>query len=663
MSVLSGCCKQQSCSTSESETVRDTALLAIVGSPNVGKSVLFNALTGAYATVSNYPGTTVEVTRGQARLGGRQWEVLDTPGMYSLLPSTEEERVSQAILIQQRAQVVLHVVDAKNLERMLSLTLQLLEAGLPVILVLNLMDEAERRGITVNLQRLEQDLRIPVVATVAATGRGVKELREVISHYQPRPRTEQLNYGEKLEEGIAAVAELVPADRGISPRALALLLLQGDEETARRLGAGEHVAAVVEDHMRRQALPLAYLIATRRQRRASELATAALDIPEARVKTFQERLSEVMINPWTGIPILLFVLYFGLYKFVGGLGAGVAVDLLEHKLFIGIINPWVQRLVDHNIPWQPVRDLIAGEYGMITLGIRYAVAIILPIVTFFFVAFSVMEDSGYLPRLALLIDRVFKQIGLSGRGVIPMVLGLGCDTMATLVTRTLPTIRERIIATMLLSLAVPCSAQMGVMLALLHNRPAAFLVWVVVVAGVFLLVGFLAARVLPGETPHFFMELPPLRLPKLSNVFMKTYTRVQWYFLEILPLFLLASVLIWLGQLTGAFDWLVHALVGPVTWIGLPPEAGKVFLFGFFRRDYGAAGLYDMNARGQLTGVQLVVAIIALTLFLPCIAQFLFNVKERGLKVGLGISALTLVFSFTVAFTVNLALRGLGVHL
>ena len=639
-----------------------TALLAIVGSPNVGKSVLFNALTGAYATVSNYPGTTVEVTRGQARLGGRPWEVLDTPGMYSLLPSTEEERVSQAILMQQRAQVVLHVVDAKNLERMLALTLQLLEAGLPVILVLNLMDEAERRGITINLKRLEQDLGVPVVATVAATGRGVRELREAIAHYQPRPPRQPVSYSDRLEEDIAAVAALLPEGLGIAPRALALLLLQGDQETADRIGAGEQVAAVVAERARGHALPLAYLLATRRQQRASELATAALDIPEARERTFQERLSETLINPWTGLPILALVLYFGLYKFVGGLGAGVAVDLLENKLFLGHINPWIQGLVDQHVPWLAVRELIAGDYGLVTLGLRYAVAIILPIVTFFFLAFSIMEDSGYLPRLALLIDRLFKTIGLSGRGVIPLVLGLGCATMATLVTRTLPTIRERIIATLLLSLAVPCSAQLGVTLALLTGRPLAFVIWAVVVGGVFLLIGYLAARVLPGEAPHFFMELPPLRLPKLSNVFMKTYTRVEWYLKEILPLFLLASVLIWLGQLTGVFAWLVHLLSYPATWIGLPPEAGKVFLFGFFRRDYGAAGLIDMNRQGQLTGVQLVVGCIALTLFLPCIAQFLMNIKERGAKMGFAISIFTLVFSFLVAYLVNAALQGLGVH-
>ncbi|MGD8241037.1 MAG: nucleoside recognition domain-containing protein, partial [Armatimonadota bacterium] len=317
--------------------------------------------------------------------------------------------------------------------------------------------------------------------------------------------------------------------------------------------------------------------------------------------------------------------------------------------------------------------LLAGEYGVITLGGRYAIAIIFPIVTFFFVVFSVMEDTGYLPRLALLIDRVFKKIGLSGRGVIPIVLGFGCDTMATMVTRTLPTVRERVIATMLLALAIPCSAQLGVILALLHGRLAAFAIWVAAVTGTFLFVGFLGARLMPGEAPHFFMELPPLRLPKISNVFTKTYTRVVWYLKEVLPLFLLASVLIWLGQLTGLFDLALAGLAHPVRWIGLPAEAAQVFLFGFFRRDYGAAGLYDLSSAeivgldGSVapvfTGVQLVIAVVALTLFLPCIAQFLMNVKERGLKVGLAISLFTLVFAFLVALALGAVLRGFHVSL
>ena len=197
-----------------------------------------------------------------------------------------------------------------------------------------------------------------------------------------------------------------------------------------------------------------------------------------------------MMNPLTGAPILLFVLYYGLYKFVGSFGSGFLVDFLENKVFINHINPWVTSLVNSTIPFKLVQDLLVGEYGVITLGVRYAFAIILPIVATFFFAFAIVEDTGYLPRLAMLVDQLFKRIGLSGRAVIPLVLGFGCDTMATMVTRTLPTKRERIIATLLLALAIPCSAQMGVIFALLEGTPLGLAVWLGVIILVFLLVGF-----------------------------------------------------------------------------------------------------------------------------------------------------------------------------
>jgi ferrous iron transport protein B len=256
---------------------------------------------------------------------------------------------------------------------------------------------------------------------------------------------------------------------------------------------------------------------------------------------------------------------------------------------------------------------------------------------------------------------MFKNIGLSGRAVIPLVLGFGCATMATVVTRTLPTKRERLLATLLLSLAIPCSAQLGVVLAVLASHPRAMLAWAGVIGMVFLTIGFLMSRVLPGEHPSFYMELPPLRLPNPANIFMKTYVRVKWYFIEILPLFLLTSVLIWLGQMTGIFQILVKLMEKPTAWIGLPKETAQIFLFGFFRRDYGAAGLYDLNQQGILSGRELAVSCIALTLFLPCVAQFLVNIKERGIKWGLGISFFILFFSFAVAFVVNFLFQSLGI--
>jgi ferrous iron transport protein B len=341
---------------------------------------------------------------------------------------------------------------------------------------------------------------------------------------------------------------------------------------------------------------------------------------------------------------------------VGQFGAGTLVNFLEATIFERYINPFMIKLVTLILPWKPIQDLFVGEYGVITLGVRYAIAIVLPIVAVFFFMFSIIEDTGYLPRLAMLIDRIFKKIGLSGRAVIPMVLGFGCDTMATLVTRTLPTKRERIIATLLLALAIPCSAQLGVIFAILQARPLAMFVWWLVITLVFLLIGFLTAKILPGQRPSFYMEVPPFRLPKLSNILTKTYSRVKWYCKEVIPIFILASLAIWVGQITRLFDILLKVLAPPVRLIGLPSEAARIFLFGFFRRDYGAAGLYDLNKTGLLSGAQLVVAAVALTLFLPCIAQFLINIKERGYKTGVGISVFVLFFSFSVAYLVNLLL-------
>jgi len=287
--------------------------------------------------------------------------------------------------------------------------------------------------------------------------------------------------------------------------------------------------------------PLSYIIAVRQQQEVRRILTAAVASRERMGRGFAERLSRAMMNPVSGSLILLVVLYFGLYQFVGVLGAGTLVDFIEGTVFGEWINPWATNLVVSLIPIKVIQDLLVGEYGIITLGLTYAFAIILPVVGTFFIVFSVIEDSGYLPRLAMLIDRVFKAIGLNGRAVIPMVLGFGCDTMATIVTRTQKTRRERLITTFLLALAIPCSAQLGVIFGLLSGNAAALIVWGGTLIMVFLLVGYLASKVIPGERASFYMEVPPLRLPKLSNVLVKTYSRLQWYLTEVLPIFILGQ--------------------------------------------------------------------------------------------------------------------------
>ncbi|WP_305041062.1 ferrous iron transport protein B [Geoalkalibacter sp.] len=629
----------------------------LVGNPNVGKSVLFNALTGAYTTVSNYPGTSVEVSRGFCDLQGSRFEILDTPGMYSLMPITEEERVARTILLEEAPHLVLHVLDARNIERMLPMTLQLIEAGLPVALVVNIMDEAERLGMSIDTELLQEKLGIPVIAAATARKRGVQEIRDLIGSHAGQPRA-VFGYAADLESDVRRVANHLKGDYRLSTRSLALLLMQRDAEidslVAKVEGAGyaqvvEAVNAVVFERR----VDLHLRISLERKRICKGLLEAVVRQRPLTGLSFAERLSGWTMNPWTGVPILLAVLYFGLYQVVGGFGAGTIVDFLEGTLFEEAINPWLEGLGDHYLPWEWLYELLVGEYGVLTLGVRYAVALVLPIVGTFFLVFSVIEDTGYFPRLALLVDRIFKRIGLNGRAVIPMVLGFGCDTMATMVTRTLETNRERIIATVLLALAIPCSAQLGVILGLLSGVPGALAVWTLCILVIFLVIGFLAARVLPGEQPMFYMEIPPLRLPQIRNVLVKTLTRMQSYFLEIFPLFIFASVLLWAGKMTGMLEGLVGAMAPLMQVLGLPAEAAAAFIFGFFRRDFGAAGLYDLQTSGLLSPVQLTVAAVTLTLFVPCIAQFLMMKKERGWKVSLGI----LVFVSLLAFAVGISLN------
>jgi ferrous iron transport protein B len=639
--------------------------IILVGNPNVGKSVLFNALTGAYTTVSNYPGTSVEVSRGHCDIGGHRYEVLDTPGMYALLPITEEERVARKILLDEDPFVVVHVLDARNIDRMLPMTLQLIEAGLPVMLVVNILDEAERIGMTFDIPLLQEKLGIPVIGAAMGRNRGLGEIRAAIAGFDREHRA-RFAYSNDLERDIQKIASLLHGQYLLDRRALALLLLQKDEEIQERVRTRESgMTAAIEQAVKEivfeRRVDLHLRISLERKRICKGLLDGVVTQREGGAPPFAERLSAWTMNPWTGFPLLLAVLYFGLYQFVGGFGAGTIVDLLEGSLFEEIINPWAIGLADRYLTWSWLHELIVGEYGIFTLGVRYAVAIVLPIVGTFFIAFSVIEDTGYFPRLAMLVDRIFKKIGLNGRAVIPLVLGFGCDTMATIVTRTLETVRERLIATVLLALAIPCSAQLGVILGLLADTPGALAVWTLSLTLIFLIIGFLAARLVPGDRAMFYMEIPPLRLPQVRNVLVKTLTRMQWYFLEIFPLFIIASVLLWAGKLTGALDWLVRAMTPAMHALGLPVEVAAAFIFGFFRRDFGAAGLYDLQTSGLLNPVQLTVAAVTLTLFVPCVAQFLVMQKERGWKVAVGIFIFVTLLAFSSGWTLNQLLLLTGV--
>lgn len=639
--------------------VRDRATkVVLVGSPNVGKSAIFNYLTGSYVAVSNYPGTTVDISTGHFKYGRQRFEVTDTPGMYSLIPLTEEERVTRLLLTSQSPDIVVHVVDAKNLRRMLTMTIQLIDAGLPVILDLNIMDEAQNAGLLINIQLLEKILGIPVVATSAVKRIGLEALKKTISQYkQVQPSIFKLS--DELEQVITKISALLNCSYGLSKRIAALLLLQGDAlvlNIAHTERTWAEIKAIIDDLSLKNKNSLDALVAIEQQAIIDKIVSNVVrwaNFERQPLRTMSALLGKITREPVTGIPILCLVLYFGLYQFVGKFGAGYLVDYINNSVFVPIINPVVAMGADAYIPWDWLKSLLAGEYGIFTMGFRYATAIILPIVGTFFLAFALLEDTGYLPRLAMLVDAVFRYFGLNGRAVIPLTLGLGCGTMAVMVTRTLESKRERVLATFLLSLTIPCSAQLGVVLALLSHSTTAIAIWSAYMLIVFAIVGWLSAQLIPGSRSAFYMEIPPLRLPIIGNVLKKAYTRMSWYFMEILPVFIVTSILLWAGDRSGILDRIIQYVEPYMAIIGLPSETAQAFLLGFFRRDYGVAGLYDLVVAGRLTDAQLLIAAVALTLFVPCVAQLAVMVKERGLAVSLIMVTVIIMIAFGSAALIH----------
>jgi ferrous iron transport protein B len=629
------------------------APVLLVGNPNVGKSVLFRNLTQRYVTVSNFPGTTVEVVRARGLGPGEQEvEFVDTPGVNDLTPRADDARVTRRILARHPEATVLQVADAKNLRRALLLTLQLAELGHPMLLVLNMLDELGERGGCIDAERLSSLLGIPVVTAVALHDVGTPAVREALSRAAPA-RLDELPLPPEAEE------------------------------------------------YERNRLRLA---------RVNEIIGEVYSIAQPRNAALKVRLGFWAMHPVKGAVVLAAVL-MAVFWFVGLLGAGTLVDLLEVGLFERRVQPLAIRAADallpfphqhaselvpleigfpltpvHEIPLyaserhvlQPdyrltgdraltpvegtlrfAHDFLVGEFGAITMALSYALAIVLPIVTAFFIVFSLLEDSGYLPRLSIMLNRVFRVMGLNGKAVLPMILGLGCATMATMTTRILETRKERVVTTVLLALAVPCSAQLGVLLAMMASvSPGAALTWLALMAAVILLVGWLSARLFEESASDFILEIPPLRRPQLRNVVTKTVSRVDWYLREVIPLFVLGTAVLFLLDrlrvLTAIARWGEPLVQG---WLGLPAEMANAFLVGFMRRDFGAVYLLDAASGPAplLTPHQILVAMVTITLFMPCFANFLMIAREHGMRTAWQIAAFIFPFAFLVGGLVHRA--------
>ncbi|MGB4765729.1 MAG: ferrous iron transport protein B [Rugosibacter sp.] len=641
--------------------------IALVGQPNVGKSVIFHRLTGRYVNVSNYPGTTVEVTRGALRDRPGQM-LLDTPGVLTLPARSEDEQATAHILLNEQLKTLVQVGDAKNLRRTVQLALLLAEAGVPMVLALNMMDEVRARGMAFDTGRLATELGLSVVPTVATGNEGIAALSSAMD--VAKVPVFRLAYANDIEAAVDDLVGMLPKAH-LSARVIALLYLAGDKATETWLAsqaekqAGSQNIDLSALAARRELLqekfvePLAEVLQRARMTAADAIVQRVMKNAGQTGNALVQRIGQWSVHRWYGWPIVALVLY-AVYAFVGQFGAGVLVGWLENDLFKGIINPWFQQLVTTWVPFVWLQQFLVGPYGLWTMGMTYAIALILPIVTTFFIAFGILEDSGYFARLSVLSNRAFKMLGLNGRAILPMVLGLGCVTMATLTTRILHTPRERLIVTFLLALAIPCSAQLGVVMGMLASYGVgAFLIWLGTVIFILFTVGWLSGKLVKGKRIPLMTELPPMRLPMLSNVAKKTWSRLKWYLEEVIPLFLIGAALMFVLDLIGFLPWLIKAGEPLVTgWLGLPKEASAALLMGFLRRDFGATGLFALGS--SLSPEQGLVGLVTLTIFVPCIASTMMIIKEQGLKTAVIMTGIIIPLAFLIGGLMHRALLLVG---
>lgn len=538
----------------------------LMGNPNVGKSVVFSRLTGTSVVVSNYPGTTVEFTKGTIKVGKKRAEVIDVPGTYTLESTTKAEEVAVEML--KDGDVVINIVDATNLERNIYLTLQLLEKKVPVIVALNLSDEAKHKGITIDVKKLEKLLDVPVVATVAITGEGFKKLISCL------------------------------------PKAKAHAYRHTDKQRWEKMGRiVEEVQTVAHRH-----------------------------------HTLAERLGDATVRPLTGIPVAIGIvaLMFLVIRFIG---EGLIANVFDPAF--GAYEPVAMRMSEalgsggflHNII---IGNLIDGgidftqSMGLLSTGIFVPFAMVLPYVFAFYLVLGFLEDSGYLPRLGVLVDSGMHRAGMHGLAVVPMLLGLGCNVPGALSSRILETRRQRFIALTLMGIAVPCMAQLAIIFGLVGSYgigalaivfATLFVVWVVI--------GLLLNKILAGESPEMFTEIPPYRTPYWGATLKKLWMRIRHFLTTAIPFVLLGVLLVNVLYALGIIDFIGN-IASPVVvgLLGLPSAAAGALIIGFLRKDVAVGMLLPLSLSMQ----QLVVASVVLAMYFPCVATFAIFIKELGIK-------------------------------
>ena len=609
--------------------------IVIVGNSNVGKSSLFNHLTREYSIVANYPYTTIEIARGTLAIGGRQFELIDTPGIYSLEIQSADEIVTRDILIKEHPECVIQCIDAANLKTSLLLTSQLLELATPLIICLNNVDGAEKKGIEIDSIELSRSLGVPVIETVASEGKGLPDLRRAI--LDTKYPSNGFKHTEFIQGHLEKIARHFP-DHNRPPSALVFLLLLGDAliEEWVRMYYGDAICRNAANEARAirasVTTPIGRIVFNRRNEWSNGIVRLVSGTTALTASRLLERFGALARHPVYGWLILAGIVYVT-YLLVGKLGAIVLVPAINEHFF----NP-LTSFIGSLVPFAFWRDFLVGDYGILTLGFANAVGTVIPILALFFFVLNTLEDIGYLPNLCILSNRFFQQIGLSGKSVLPIILGFGCKTAATLTTRILDSKKERYIAIFLIAFAIPCSAQLGINIAVLAFFPISAFIFVFgVLAVVEIVAGVILNKGIQEEArTDFILEIPVIRIPTVKNLLLKTYYRLKWFAVETIPLFVLGALVLFVMERLLILD-LLKVFLSPVvvSFLGLPVKCVEVFLLCIARREAGAVILLHLLKAGQIDYVQACVGTITISLFMPCFANVMAMIKELGWKAAL----------------------------
>lgn len=581
-------------------TGQSTVLL--VGHPNVGKSALFNRLAGANISESNYPGTTVDYTESELRLDGEATRLVDVPGTFSLDPKDRAEAVAVEFLDSNPDAVTVCVLDATRIERGLNLVLEVLERGHPAVVALNMWDEARQKGVEVDADALSALLGVPVVPTVATEGVGVDDLRDEITGAR------------------ATSTETIRKRLPASPETAA------DEPVAASTQDEPAAAPTHDDESAAEPTDEDILTPAARWDLVDAIVEETVTYRETE-PTLSELLGRLAVAPKTGLPFAVAVLY-GMWSFFSAV-AGFFTDGYFVPLFDDVWLPWLQDVFPMEGSW--LYFLVVGDpaatnsfeaFGILTSGLFVAVGVVLPAILALYFLLALLEDSGYVARLAVLLDTVFHRIGLHGFAIVPMVLSFGCNVPGVAATRTLETDKQRFITMTLLSVFIPCGAQLGVMLSLIPQYTGYILVYLL--AGFFVF-GAILNKVVPGSSPEVAIDIPPMRQPRLDNVATKLWLRLRGFVTTAVPFVLFGVAVVNVLYLGGAIEWLANVLRPVLSgWFGVPGETVPALVAGFMRKDLAVAQLSAVS----MTPFQTIMSVVMVSIYFPCVATFAMLLKE-----------------------------------